>query len=78
MLRDLILMLLSVLAVNSFSRGSTRAAMILAWFFVAFAFFYFFVELFFEHRFIRLLYSITFYGLALAIIGCAWHQGFYV
>ncbi|KAG1304281.1 hypothetical protein G6F64_009342 [Rhizopus arrhizus] len=32
MLRDLILMLLSVLAVNSFSRGSTRAAMILAWF----------------------------------------------
>ncbi|KAG1466933.1 hypothetical protein G6F55_000169 [Rhizopus delemar] len=31
MLRDLILMLLSVLVINSFARGSTRAVMILAW-----------------------------------------------
>ncbi|EIE90713.1 hypothetical protein RO3G_15424 [Rhizopus delemar RA 99-880] len=78
MLRDLILMLLSVLVINSFARGSTRAVMILAWIYVAFAFVYFFVELGYEHRFVRLLYSITFYGISLAIIGCAWQQGFYV
>ncbi|CAO3688202.1 unnamed protein product [Rhizopus stolonifer] len=31
MLRDLVLMLLSVLSINTFARGSTRAVMILAW-----------------------------------------------
>ncbi|KAF7724323.1 hypothetical protein EC973_001169, partial [Apophysomyces ossiformis] len=31
MLRDLVLMLLSVLTLNTFARASTRAVMILAW-----------------------------------------------
>ncbi|CEG68126.1 hypothetical protein RMATCC62417_04443 [Rhizopus microsporus] len=77
MLRDLVLMLLSVLTINTFAHGSTRAVMILAWIFFAFAVVYFFVEASYEHRYLRLLYSLTFYGISLAIIGCAWHQGFY-
>ncbi|CAO3690220.1 unnamed protein product [Rhizopus stolonifer] len=31
LLRDLVLMLLSVLSINTFARGSTRAVMILSW-----------------------------------------------
>lgn len=30
-LRDLVLMLLSVLVINTFARGSTRGVMIVAW-----------------------------------------------
>ena len=45
--------------------------------FVAFAFVYFFVEASYEHRYLRLLYSLTFYGLGLAIVGLAFTYGFY-
>ncbi|KAI8378801.1 hypothetical protein EDC96DRAFT_493221 [Choanephora cucurbitarum] len=77
MLRDLMIMLLSVLTLNTFARASTRAVMILAWIFVAFAFVYFAAEAAFEHRYLRLLYAITFYSLGLAIVGLAYKQGFY-
>ncbi|KAI9277389.1 hypothetical protein BY458DRAFT_433206 [Sporodiniella umbellata] len=78
LLRELVLMLLSVLSINTFARGSTRAVMILAWIFVAFAVVYFAIEASFEHRFLRLIYTLTFYAISLAIVGCAWHQGFFV
>ncbi|KAI8087956.1 uncharacterized protein B0P05DRAFT_464825 [Gilbertella persicaria] len=77
MLRDLVIMLLSVLTLNSFARASTRAVMIIAWLFVAFAFVYFVLEVSVEHRYLRLLYSLTFYALGLAIVGLAYAQGFY-
>jgi hypothetical protein len=77
MLRDLVLMLLSVLTLNTFARASTRAVMIIAWIFVAFAIVYFIVEASYEHRYLRLVYSLTFYGLGLAVVGLAYAQGFY-
>ncbi|KAI9476017.1 MAG: hypothetical protein EXX96DRAFT_575453 [Benjaminiella poitrasii] len=77
MLRDLVLMLLSVLTLNTFARASTRAVMIIAWIFVAFAVVYFIVEASYEHRYLRLVYSLTFYGLGLAVVGLAYAQGFY-
>lgn len=77
MLRDLVLMLLSVLTVNTFARASTRAVMVIAWIFVAFAVVYFIVEASYEHRYLRLVYSLTFYGLGLAVVGLAFAQGFY-
>ncbi|KAI8991329.1 hypothetical protein BDF20DRAFT_844119 [Mycotypha africana] len=77
LLRDLVLMLLSALCINTFARASTRAVMILAWIFVAFAIVYFFVEAGYEHRYLRLVYCCIFYGIALAIVGLAYAQGFY-
>ncbi|KAI7901495.1 uncharacterized protein BX663DRAFT_514624 [Cokeromyces recurvatus] len=77
MLRDLVLMLLSVLTLNTFARASTRAVMIIAWIFLAFAVIYFVVEASYEHRYLRLLYALTFYGLGLAVVGLAYAQGFY-
>ncbi|CAO0799240.1 unnamed protein product [Mucor circinelloides] len=77
MLRDLVIMLLSVLTLNTFARASTRAVMIIAWIFVAFAVVYFVVEASYEHRYLRLVYSLTFYGLGLAVVGLAFAQGFY-
>ncbi|GAA5807904.1 hypothetical protein MFLAVUS_001284 [Mucor flavus] len=77
MLRDLVIMLLSVLTINTFARGSTRGVMIVSWLFVAFAVVYFIVEASYEHRYLRLLYSLTFYTLGLAIVGLAFYDGFY-
>ncbi|KAL1933925.1 hypothetical protein VTP01DRAFT_8015 [Rhizomucor pusillus] len=76
-LRDLVLMLLSVLVINTFARGSTRGVMIVAWIFLAFAIVWMFSESVFTHRYIRFLYSLIFFALALIIIGLAWKQGFY-
>lgn len=77
MLRDLVLILLSVLTLNTFARASTRAVMIIAWIFVAFAAVYFAIEASYEHRYIRLLFSLIFYGLGLTVVGLAYAQGFY-
>ncbi|CEP09280.1 hypothetical protein [Parasitella parasitica] len=77
MLRDLVIMLLSILTLNTFARASTRAVMVIAWIFVAFAVVYFVVEASYEHRYLRLVYSLTFYGLGLAVVGLAFAQGFY-
>ncbi|CEG79764.1 hypothetical protein RMATCC62417_14193 [Rhizopus microsporus] len=75
--KDALFSLLCLLAMNSFARASTRAVMILAWFFTAFAVFWFVVELVVDNRHVRLLYSVIFYGLGLAIAGLAFKQGFY-
>ncbi|KAG1474683.1 hypothetical protein G6F56_000209 [Rhizopus delemar] len=75
--KDALFSLLCLLSINSFARASTRAVMILAWFFTAFAVCCFALELLVDNRFIRLTYSIIFYGLGLAIAGLAFKQGFY-
>ncbi|KAI9274262.1 hypothetical protein BY458DRAFT_507776 [Sporodiniella umbellata] len=75
--KDALFSLLCLLVVNSFARASTRAVMILAWFFTAFAIFWCLVELVIDNRFVRLIYSLIFYGLGLAILGLAFKQGFY-
>jgi hypothetical protein len=77
LLRDLVLMLLSVMVINTFARGSTRGVMILAWIFLAFAVVLTFVESAIAHRFIRFSYALIFFVIALIILGFAWAQGFY-
>ncbi|CAO3655095.1 unnamed protein product [Mucor hiemalis] len=75
--KDALFSLLCLLSMNSFARGSTRAVMILAWFFVAFAVVWFVAELIVDNRYVRVLYSVIFYALGLAIAGLAYKQGFY-
>lgn len=75
LLRDNILMLLSVLVLNTYSRGSTRGVFILSWIFFAFTVFFVIVEVVIGHRLVRLGYSIIFYALALAIAGLAFQIG---
>ncbi|KAI9480847.1 MAG: hypothetical protein EXX96DRAFT_564411 [Benjaminiella poitrasii] len=75
--KDSLFALLCVLVLNTFARGSTRAVMILAWFFVAFAVVWFIVELVVDSRMVRLAYTTIFFGLGLAILGLAFKQGFY-
>ena len=75
--KDALFSLLCLLSMNSFARGSTRAVMILAWFFVAFAVVWFVAELVIDNRFVRVFYSLIFYALGLAIAGLAYKQGFY-
>lgn len=75
--KDALFSLLCLLSMNSFARGSTRAVMILAWFFVAFAVVWFVAELVIDNRFVRVFYSLIFYALGLAIASLAYKQGFY-
>ncbi|KAG2184818.1 hypothetical protein INT43_000731 [Umbelopsis isabellina] len=75
-LRDLLLMLLTVMVLNTVARGITRAAAIIAWIFFAFAVLFAIFEGAYAHRFGRLFYSIIFFGLALAIGACAFRYGF--
>ncbi|KAL9546987.1 hypothetical protein PS6_007374 [Mucor atramentarius] len=75
--KDSLFSLLCLLSMNSFARASTRAVMILAWFFVAFAVFWFIAELVVDNRYMRVLYSTIFYALGLAIGGLAYKQGFF-
>ncbi|KAI8888008.1 hypothetical protein K501DRAFT_174207 [Backusella circina FSU 941] len=77
LLRDLVLMLLSILVLNTFGRASTRAAMVIAWFFTALGIATCIIEAGYTHRYLRLLYTAAFFGLALAIVGITYVQGFY-
>ncbi|KAI8071759.1 hypothetical protein BC940DRAFT_316961 [Gongronella butleri] len=76
LMRDLLLMLLTVLVINTFARGSTSAAMIIAWIFVIFAIIFMLVETVFKNAIVRLTYTLIFYALSLAILGLAWFYGF--
>ncbi|KAI8975689.1 hypothetical protein BDF20DRAFT_822620 [Mycotypha africana] len=76
-LRDNTLMLLSVLTLNTFGAGSTRAVMILAWIFFAFTVIHALTELAINHHFIRLFFNLLFYALTLAIGGLAFKYGWY-
>ncbi|KAL9541246.1 hypothetical protein MBANPS3_009227 [Mucor bainieri] len=71
------LLLLSVLTLNTFGSGSTRAVMILAWIFFAFTVINAFTEVGINHHFIRLIFNIVFYGVTLAIGGLAFHHGWH-
>jgi len=77
MLRDLLLMLLSVLVLNTVGKASTRAVAILAWIYFAFAVVFAIFESALAHRFVRLAYSLVFYGLAIAIGAIAFRYGFF-
>lgn len=77
MLRDLLLMLLTVMVLNSFAKGLTRAVAIIAWIFFGFAVVFAIFESVLAHRFARLAYSIIFFGMALAIGGIAFAYGFW-
>ncbi|KAL7311345.1 hypothetical protein PS15m_009119 [Mucor circinelloides] len=71
------LLLLSVLTLNTFGSGSTRAVMILAWIFFAFTVIHAFTEVGIYHHFIRMFFNIVFYGITLAIGGLAFHYGWH-
>ncbi|KAI8144143.1 hypothetical protein BJV82DRAFT_608481 [Fennellomyces sp. T-0311] len=75
-LHDLVLMLFSVLALNTFARGATRPVMIISWIFFAFAVFWTIFEASYEHHMARLFYGIIFYSLAIAIGALAFRDGF--
>ncbi|KAI9032862.1 hypothetical protein CLU79DRAFT_825564 [Phycomyces nitens] len=77
MLRDQVFMLGSVLTLNTFARASTRAVMILAWIYVAFAFVLFFVEAGYKNGYLRFIYTLMFYAIGLTICGLAYKQGFH-
>ncbi|KAI8338493.1 hypothetical protein BC941DRAFT_373894 [Chlamydoabsidia padenii] len=70
------LLLLSVLVLNTFATGSTRAVMILTWIFFAFTVIYAFTEVGVEHHLLRLGFNLVFYGVTLAIGGLAFAHGF--
>ncbi|KAI9264065.1 hypothetical protein BDA99DRAFT_559376 [Phascolomyces articulosus] len=74
-LQENTLLLLSVLVLNTFGNASTRAVMIITWIYFAFTVVFAFSELIYSNRFIRFGYSTIFYGLALAIGGLAFAQG---
>ncbi|KAI9256620.1 hypothetical protein BDA99DRAFT_547896 [Phascolomyces articulosus] len=74
-MRDSVLMLLSVVSLNTLGVGSTRAVLILAWIFVVFAILYAITDFVIEHRFIRIGFSVILYAVALAIGGSAIARG---
>ncbi|KAI8075596.1 hypothetical protein BDF21DRAFT_439438 [Thamnidium elegans] len=65
------LLLLSVLTLNTFAGGTTRAVMILCWVFFGFTIVNALTEVGIHHHFIRLAFNIIFYGVTLAIGGLA-------
>ncbi|KAI7875512.1 hypothetical protein K492DRAFT_136394 [Lichtheimia hyalospora FSU 10163] len=75
-LRDLVLMLFSMLALNTLARGVQRQVMILCWVFFAFAVFWTIFEASYEHHMARLLYGIIFFSLSLSIGALAFRDGF--
>ena len=74
-MRVSVLMLLSVIALNTLGVGSTRAVLILSWIFVVFAILYAICDFLYENRFIRIIFSIILYACALAIGGSAIARG---
>ncbi|KAI9022815.1 hypothetical protein CLU79DRAFT_750902 [Phycomyces nitens] len=69
------LLLLTVLVLDTFGSGSGRAVMIISWIYVGFTVLISLTELVVDNRYYRFLYSIMFYGLTLAIGGLAFKQG---
>ncbi|CEP14147.1 hypothetical protein [Parasitella parasitica] len=76
MIRDLVLLLLSVLIINTLARGGTRSVMILTWIYLGAAIFWSIFEMLYEHHIARLAYSTVFYGIAITIGGIAFKNGF--
>ncbi|KAI7904074.1 uncharacterized protein BX663DRAFT_506317 [Cokeromyces recurvatus] len=76
-LKENTLLLLSVLVLNTFGAGSTRAVMILAWIYFAFTCLHAFTEVGYHHHYIRLLFNVLFFALTLAMGGLAFHLGWH-
>ncbi|RUP31950.1 hypothetical protein BC936DRAFT_138600 [Jimgerdemannia flammicorona] len=74
-LRDLVLLLLSALLVNTLAQGSTYAVEILAWIFVAFAIVWTIFEASYESRIARFFFGLVFFGITVAIFSLAFHEG---
>lgn len=71
------LLLLSVLTLNTFGAGATRAVMILSWIFFAATAINAFTEVGVNHHFIRFIFNIIFFGVTLAIGGLSFSQGWW-
>ncbi|KAL0077890.1 hypothetical protein J3Q64DRAFT_1766778 [Phycomyces blakesleeanus] len=69
------MLLLTVLVLDTFGSGSGRAVMIIAWIYVGFTILISLTELMIDNRYYRFMYSLMFYGLTLAIGGLAFKQG---
>ncbi|EIE81195.1 hypothetical protein G6F46_005207 [Rhizopus delemar] len=69
------LLLLSVLVLNTFGSGATRAVMILCWIFFSFTVVHAFTEIAINHHLISLVFNAIFFGVTLAIGGLAFKQG---
>ncbi|CAO3667539.1 unnamed protein product [Umbelopsis ramanniana] len=76
MLRDLVLLLLAALALNTFAGGISRAVMILSWIYFGFAVFWAVFEAAVEHHIARFIFAFVFYGIAIAIAALGYHNGF--
>ncbi|KAH8549806.1 hypothetical protein BGW37DRAFT_558799 [Umbelopsis sp. PMI_123] len=76
MLRDLVLLLLASLALNTFAGGISRAVMILSWIYFGFAIFWAVFEAAIEHHIARFIFAFVFYGIAIAIAALGYHYGF--
>ncbi|CAO3590083.1 unnamed protein product [Absidia cylindrospora] len=76
-LGDLILMLLSVLILNTIGQGNSRIVMILTWIFFGFAVFWSIFEAAKESHLARFLFGMIFYGIMLAIGALAFIYGFH-
>ncbi|KAG2205183.1 hypothetical protein INT46_009900 [Mucor plumbeus] len=76
MVRDLVLLLLSMLIINTLARGGTRSVMILTWIYLGAAIFWSTFEMVYEHYLARLAYSTVFYSIAITIGGIAFKNGF--
>ncbi|GAB5585376.1 hypothetical protein Unana1_00276 [Umbelopsis nana] len=75
-LRDLVLLLLAALALNTFAGGISKAVMILSWIFFGFAVFWAVFEAALEHHIARFVFAIIFYGIAIVIGALGYHYGF--
>ncbi|KAG2173715.1 hypothetical protein INT43_005135 [Umbelopsis isabellina] len=74
-LRDLVVLLLAALAINTFAGGITHAVMILSWIFFGFAVFWAVFEAAVEHHIARFIFGFIFYGIAIAIAALGYRYG---
>ncbi|KAI8986937.1 hypothetical protein BDB01DRAFT_586527 [Pilobolus umbonatus] len=74
-LKENTLMLLSVLALNTFGMGGTRSVSILAWIFFAVTAVYALVAAAFHHNLIRMVMNLILFGVAIAIGALAFKHG---
>ncbi|GAA5800345.1 hypothetical protein HPULCUR_005772 [Helicostylum pulchrum] len=75
-LRDITLLLLSALVINTMARGGKRSVMILAWIYFVMAVIWSIYEMISSHHLARLSSSIVFYGICITIGAIAFQKGF--
>ncbi|KAG2233920.1 hypothetical protein BDF21DRAFT_450440 [Thamnidium elegans] len=75
-LRDITLLLLSALVINTMARGGKRSVMILAWIYFVMAVIWSIYEMISSHHLAKLSSSIVFYGICITIGAIAFQKGF--